>query len=630
MRSMTVPIDTDVAARHSARFVAPARRGTTRSATLTFAVLALALSAHPEASAQANNAQANTAPANTPAPKASPPKQVGPWTVVGWDAQSASSYCAAERSVPGAAGHGAALQFALLRSRVGYWLGLGSGDWELKPDTSIPVELNADPVLRSEANAKILGKSAVAIELGSDRELMRRLATAPSIEIKTARTTFKLPVDAFDQAVTEIDACYGTIRQSDNPFAGPEPAGKQPADTSGTKPSSTNRSSANTSATPPAASRPASPAPAASTGASRDTALTEERTFLTIRNNKNSYRLEALVVRPAKAEGRLPVALITHGKNGKAEENQHVNAGVMLPQARDLAMRGWLAVAVMRRGYGRSDGIPGVSRGTAYMSCQNGDIARGFDMEADDLDGALKAIAARPDADGSRAIAIGQSLGGGAVLALAARQPAGLLGAVNVSGGAWRNEGDTVCDHDALVTAMATLGARTRTVTLWLYAENDSLFPPALVNRMRDAYAKAGGRADLRMFPPILHDGHNLFVDFSGRARWLRALDGFLRAQVLPNANAARADRLMRAAKAPANMRPYVDNYLSAPMPKVLVVSANKSTYWNARPDDIEGARNQALATCRDKSGAACTVAMENNDLVLPANDANTASAGAP
>jgi dienelactone hydrolase len=339
----------------------------------------------------------------------------------------------------------------------------------------------------------------------------------------------------------------------------------------------------------------------------------------------------ALVVRPAKAEGRLPVALITHGKNSKAQENQQLGADLMLPQARDLAMRGWLAVVVMRRGYGHSDGLPGVSRATAYMSCENGDLARGFDIEADDLDAALKLIAARPDADGSHAIAIGQSLGGGAVLALAARQPAGLLHVINVSGGAWRSEGDAVCDHDALVSAMATLGQRTRIVTLWMYAQNDSLFPPALVNRMRDAYAKAGGRADLRMFPPVLHDGHNLFADFNGRARWLRALDGFLQAQILPNANVARADRLMRAAKAPANTRPYVDNYLSAPVPKVLVISANKAAYWTARPDDMDGARKQALTNCREKSGAECTIAMENNDLVLPAtnDDANTASAGA-
>jgi hypothetical protein len=84
----------------------------------------------------------------------------------------------------------------------------------------------------------------------------------------------------------------------------------------------------------------------------------------------------------------------------------------------------------------------------------------------------------------------------------------------------------------------------------------------------------------------------------------------------------------MRAAKAPAKMRPYVENYLSAPMPKVLVVSSAGATYWAARPGDADGARKLALTNCREKSGSECTVAMENNDLVLPAaNDTNAANA---
>src|SRR4030088_243240 len=111
---------------------------------------------------------------------------------------------------------------------------------------------------------------------------------------------------------------------------------------------------------------------------------------------------------------------------------------MMLPQARDFAARGWLAVVVLRRGYGQADGLPGVSRGAAYMACENADLARGFEIEADDLDGALKVVAARADADGSRAIAIGQSLGGGVVLAFAARRPPGLLGVVNAARGAMR------------------------------------------------------------------------------------------------------------------------------------------------------------------------------------------------
>ena len=74
-------------------------------------------------------------------------------------------------------------------------------------------------------------------------------------------------------------------------------------------------------------------------------------------------------------------------------------------------------------------------------------------------------------------------------------------------------------------------------------------------------------------------------------------------------------------------MRPHVENYFSAPMPRALVVSPVGATYWSARPNDLDGARKLALKNCREKAGAECTVAMENNNLALPAAaDTNAAS----
>ena len=253
------------------------------------------------------------------------------------------------------------------------------------------------------------------------------------------------------------------------------------------------------------------------------------------------------------------------------------------------------------------------------MSCQNADLVRGFDIEADDLAAALQVVAARPDADASRVIAVGQSLGGGAVLAFAARRPAGLIGVVNVSGGVWRSDNNGVCDFEALISAMTTFGARTRVPALWLYAENDSLFPPAVVARMHAAYTDAGGVAKLWMFPPISHDGHNLFADFSGRVKWLRAFDRFLQANRMPNTNVARVDSVMSTVKLADRTRPVVEEYFSTPGPKLLVVSASgKSAYWIANPNDINGARKRVLARCQEKSGTECTVVMENDDLVKP------------
>ena len=567
----------------------PARR-----IAATIAATALLLTA-----ASAAWAQAKPAAAEIKAIIA--PKQVGAWAVNGWSKGGNPSHCAAERRLQAVLDDGGPLQFALVRLPDAYRILLTSNEWTLNAGTVFPVELIAQPVFRSEANAVAVSGKAVIIELGGDTGFVRKLATAPTLQIKTARTVYKLPLEGFGLAISEVDACLATIKPGSRPVAAPGMAATRTDDSAPTAPQESRIT---------------------------DAGLIEERTFLTVRDNKGSYRLEALLVRPAQASGRLPIALITHGKNLTALENESFHADMMLPQARDFAARGWLAAVIIRRGYGASDGVPGVSRGAAYMACGTGDLARGFAVEADDLAGALQAISARPDADASRVLAVGQSFGGGTVLAFASRQPAGLVGVVNVSGGVWRQgpNGD-VCDFDALVAAMDAFGNRTRVPTLWLYAENDRLFPPQVVTRMHDVYVIAGARAELKIFPPVANDGHALFANFVGRTKWLPALDAFLLANRLPNANVARLDDLKRAPRLVSFKREFVENYLSMPVPKVLAVSASGTdAYWYADASGIDAARTAALGHCREKAGSDCTVVMENNDLARPMVTSATSS----
>ena len=523
------------------------------------------------------------------------PKQVGPWHVVGWGRGGRPSHCTAERRLQSVPDDGGALQFALVRLPDAYRILLSSNEWTLNPGAVYPVELIAPPILRSDASAVAMTRKAVIIELGGDTAFMQKLATAPTLAIKTARTVYRLPLEGLGLAIGEVDYCVAAINLGSNAVAGPARTG--------------NHDVVPTPAQEYRVSEPRTEA-----------GLIEERTFLTVRDNKGSYRLEALLVRPAQAPGRLPIALITHGKNLTALENESFHADIMLPQARDFAARGWLAVAVMRRGYGASDGVPGVSRGAAYMACGGGDLARGFEVEADDLAGALQAVSARPDADASRALAVGQSFGGGIVLAFASRQPAGLLGVVNVSGGVWRqgSNGD-VCDFDALIAAMETFGGRARVPALWLYAENDRLFSPEVVRRMHEAYVAAGGRAELKIFPPVAKDGHALFADLTGRTKWLPALDAFLLANRMPNTNVVRLEEVKRAPRLAPFKREFLEQYLAMPTPKVLAVSPNGTeAYWYANSSGIEAARNGALGRCREKAGRECTIVMENDDLVRP------------
>jgi hypothetical protein len=190
------------------------RRNSTRG-VIAGAVLALTLSVSTGAFAQTANPPANVV--------VSAPKQVGTWTVTGYS----QGYCAAERPLQGAAGGGGALQFVVARLRIGYRIALASPEWELKPPSSFPIELVAQPVLRTDANAIVAGPKMVMIELGADGQFMKKLATAPVMEVKAAQATFKLPMEGFAAALAEVETCFAALKQpASNPFAPPEPAQK--------------------------------------------------------------------------------------------------------------------------------------------------------------------------------------------------------------------------------------------------------------------------------------------------------------------------------------------------------------------------------------------------------------------
>ena len=95
---------------------------------------------------------------------------------------------------------------------------------------------------------------------------------------------------------------------------------------------------------------------AVSSARARDGEFIEDNGFYRVTIAGRMYRLEALTVRRAEATGRLPIALIAHGKPANPQSMLDDHAGNFLGVARDLASRGWLAVAVIRRGFGQSDG----------------------------------------------------------------------------------------------------------------------------------------------------------------------------------------------------------------------------------------------------------------------------------
>ncbi|MGD9919986.1 MAG: alpha/beta hydrolase family protein [Pseudorhodoplanes sp.] len=338
-----------------------------------------------------------------------------------------------------------------------------------------------------------------------------------------------------------------------------------------------------------------------------------ERTFFRTTIDGKSVRLEGFVLKRADLTGRLPIALITHGKSANLADMLALRASDYTPYARDLARRGYLSVVVIRRGFGQSDGPMPVN-----MTCESKSFNDLFTADADDLQGALELASRRPDADPERAIAIGVSAGGAAVMALAARNPKNLRGVINVSGGLQTPS----CPKDeALVSAFKDYGSTGRVPSIWIYAKNDSLFNPSLVERMQSAYLDGGGDVKLVMYDKFGKDGHEIFGDPNGRLRWLMEMDGFLRFHDLPATRRDQIAELLKLTKLEPRHAAFIDQYLAAPTSKVMVQTPDGNDYMTQYgASSLELARGALLKTCqeRHKSAQPCKVVMENDTWVGP------------
>jgi pimeloyl-ACP methyl ester carboxylesterase len=134
-----------------------------------------------------------------------------------------------------------------------------------------------------------------------------------------------------------------------------------------------------------------------------------------------------------------------------------------------------------------------------------------------------------------RVLLVGHSAGAWGALALASQdmqaKNAVVAGVINFSGGrGGRSYGiaNRNCAPDRLVSAAAAYGRTTRAPTLWLYAENDSYFPPALSRRMADGFRAAGGLVDYRLLPPVGDEGHALIYSPDAIRYWAPVAEKFL------------------------------------------------------------------------------------------------------
>jgi dienelactone hydrolase len=234
--------------------------------------------------------------------------------------------------------------------------------------------------------------------------------------------------------------------------------------------------------------------------------------------------LQVLFVKP-DLPGRLPLVVITHGAPVKAEDRRKVTPIGYLAVANEFARRGWATAIVMRRGFGNTDGEYVRSTGT----CERPNFEVTANADASDLRASIAYLQKRTDIDGSRLLAVGASAGGLSVTALTADPPPGLIAAISFAGGVRASRNGKPCEPGVgnVLAAFKTFGKRSRIPMLWIYSDNDSVFPPEFARQYAEAFSTAGGKVDYIKAPPFRSEGHILVL--WGIPQWTPYVDEFLK-----------------------------------------------------------------------------------------------------
>jgi pimeloyl-ACP methyl ester carboxylesterase len=118
---------------------------------------------------------------------------------------------------------------------------------------------------------------------------------------------------------------------------------------------------------------------------------------------------------------------------------------------------------------------------------------------------------------------VGQSAGGWAAIALSSRNLPSVRAIIIFAAGRGGRVGgkpNNNCAPDKLVATAGEFGRTARVPMLWIYAENDTFFGPALSKRMHEAYTGAGGRVEYHMLPPFGNEGHFLIDSANAIPLW--------------------------------------------------------------------------------------------------------------
>ena len=208
------------------------------------------------------------------------------------------------------------------------------------------------------------------------------------------------------------------------------------------------------------------------------------------------------------ARDHAPIVILGHGRG---PDRLTMGRARFPLAAKFFVEQGYLVVMPTRIGYGDTGGPDVETRG---RDCDHAEFDHGFATAADETQQVLDWAAQRDDVDATRIVAVGQSYGGATTLALAARNPPGLVAAINFSGGSGGDQArrpGSPCSPERVASAYEGYGRTTRVPELWLYSSNDQLWGAEVPKTWFARYRTNGAPAEFLAMPPVGSNGHLLF-----------------------------------------------------------------------------------------------------------------------
>ncbi|MGE0764255.1 MAG: alpha/beta hydrolase family protein [Bdellovibrionales bacterium] len=221
------------------------------------------------------------------------------------------------------------------------------------------------------------------------------------------------------------------------------------------------------------------------------------------------------------------LAVLSHGSGAKSPSAVFDSLD---SQARWFAQRGFMTLVVERRGYGGS---------TENMSEKGGECdSRNYNKSGQsasrDILGAINYLkTSEYKFDQSRVLLVGRSSGGFSSVYAGGLDPS-IKAVISFAGGRGADEKNgSICSQDNLMKVLQKSGkdyagnGQSVPNTLWVFAENDKSFPPAIAKAMFEAFQAGGGKGQFVAASSFQADGHNLFSG-AGQSIWTGMVEKFL------------------------------------------------------------------------------------------------------